>query len=623
MPGTPSARELIGKYLDKAATDAEVAELTRRLREDPEAADAFARACRLDARLSRRFREQRNGEHFRASLEKAERAGPPRRRARRRLAWAAATVAAVAALAVVCWVALVPAYPEPEVTGTIKVREGGPLRRGTLVEAGSEGAALSLGGYCRVAIDPNSAVKISGSPRRERIVLERGRVACDIEPGAGQFAVETEHCTVSVKGTRFAVELLESQGGRPMLGRHVLVKVFAGAVLVAAAGAQEEVKAGQEKLVPGKVVVTAESLAMKVGHRRTYAIAAPDGKPVGKADMAIIGKQAVGANTLYRAAIRFGTQRRPDFWLAVGDDGHAHYDAFGMSLPASKYPLPLKEGMAFEYESSRGKVRARVVRTEAVKVPAGKYACLVVESEDEIGDEKHTRTSWIAPGIGMVKEARTDSTIALARLQRSAAPKPQQGAVALSTFDTDEPLRSPLFARQKWDAWMGEPGRSSDIDIDPFTGGAGGTPFCLRWTYTTIGTWVSTSISPGGGQPADLSKYKGISFYIKGLLGKPCTMTFVAKAAEGEGRALAHIRFPVTQRWQKIIITPDTHPELGKIDLSQVHSIGLTDYAREGAAHNVIWLDEVKLHNDIELLLDEIEAREEARALLERKKTEF
>ena len=622
MPDSPTTRDLIDKYLDKAATDDEVAELTRRLREDPEAADAFARACRQDGWLARRFREQKNGERLRAMLEGAELVRPPRRHGRRRAAWAAAI--AVVAGAALCWVALGSRYPQPEVSGSVRLREGGVLRRGSAVEAGDSGATLTLGGYCHVAIDPNSMVRIAGSPRSERIILKRGRVACNIEPGTGQFAVETGQCTVSVKGTRFAVELLQTQGGQAMVGRHVLVKVFAGAVFVAAAGAQEEVNAGEERLVPGKVVVSAKSLALKVGHRRTYAIATPDGKPVGEADMAIIGKQAVGANTLYRAAIRFGTQRRPDFWLAVGDDGHAHYDAFGMSLPASKYPLPLKEGMAFEYESSRGKVRARVVRTEAVKVPAGKYACLVVESEDEIGDEKHTRTSWIAPGIGMVKEARTDSTIALARLQRSAAPKPQQGAVALSTFDTDEPLRSPLFARQKWEAWMGEPGRSSDIDIDPFTGGANGTPFCLRWTYTTLGTWVSTSIAPGGERPADLSKYAGFSFYVKGLLGKQCTMTIVGKSPEGgKPTGLAHIRFQVTQTWRKIIVTPDTHPELKKVDLTQVYSIGLSDYAKEGAAHNVIWLDEIKLYETAEPLLKEIEAREKILRLLEAEQAEF
>ena len=408
-----------------------------------------------------------------------------------------------------------------------------------------------------------------------------------------------------------------------MLNRHVLVKVFAGAVLVAAAGAQEVVIAGEEKLVPGKVVVTAEDQARPVGDRWTYAVTTPDGKPVGKLDVAIVGRHTVGANTLHRAAVRFGAQRRPDYWFAVGDGGYFHFDAFGATQLGDHFPLPLKEGMAFAYESTQGKVSARVVATEAVEVPAGKFACLVVESKYMVDGEERTRTSWVAPGVGTVKHVRHDVALALASSTPAAEPKPEKGAVALNTFDTGEPLRSPLFGPGRWGGWMGEPGRSSDVDVDPFTGGANGTPFCLRWTYTTIGTWASASISPGGGQPADLSKYKGLSFYVKGLLGRPCTMTIQAKAADGERRAFAHIRFQVTAQWQKVAITSETHPELDDLDLRQVHTIGLSDAAREGAAHNVVWLDEVKLHEDTGPLLEEIEAREKAKALLEHRKTEF
>jgi len=618
MTPKPPDRELIGKYLDRAATDAEAAELTRRLREDPDAADAFARACRRDAWLSTRFREQKDGGYLRPVLKEVERNRRQRHRFWRRVAWAAAAVAAVAT-ALVGRVVLLPSYPAPEAKGEVTVTDGAVRRGATVRTVHNQHTKLVLGGYCKVHVKPNSEIKVAGSPRRERIVLERGRVDCNVTPGKGQFTVETDQCTVSVTGTRFAVELLESQGAQAMLPKQVLVKVFAGAVLVAAAGAQEAVKEGEEKLVPGKVVLTAEGQAMSVGHRNTYAIATPDGQRVTKVNTAVIGKHAVGGNTLYQVAARLRSQRVKDFWLAVGEDGFAYYDAFGVTFPGDHYPLPLKEGMAFEYESTRGKVQARVVRTEAVEVPAGKFACLAIESQLEVEGKKVTWTSWVAPGIGTVKEARANFTMVLAGLQPPVEPKPEKGAVALNTFDTDEPLRSPLFARQRWEAWMGEPGRSSDVDIDPFTGGAEGTPFCLRWTYTTIGTWVSTSISPGGTRPADLSKYAGISFYVKGLLGKPCTMTFVAKAPEGEERAFAHIRFPVTQEWQKIIITPDTHPELGRIDLSRVESIGLSDAAREGAAHNVVWLDEVKLHEDAGLLRDEIEARKKIERVRERR----
>ncbi|MBL7224102.1 MAG: FecR domain-containing protein [Candidatus Brocadiae bacterium] len=614
-------RELIGRFLEGGLADAETTELGRALATDPALAEALARACRVDACLAVHFSIQAQALDMTTAVSGRGTFGQT---ASRRLParWVAAAVVTIAVL--VGWTMSRRPYPGPRVTGRFTDSDGESIRRGTVLRtADAQREALTLGGYCRVDVDPDSVVRVAGSPRRERIVLERGRVACDIEPGAGQFTVETKHCTVSVRGTRFAVELLESQGGHAMLGKHVLVKVFAGAVLVAAAGAQETVNAGEEKLVPGKVVVTAEDQARSVGDRWTYAVTTPDGKPVGKADVAIVGKHTVGSNTLHRAAVRFGTQRRPDYWFAVGDDGYFHFDAFGATLPGDHFPLPLKEGMAFEYESTQGKVSARVVGTEAVEVPAGKFACLAVESKYRVDGEERTRTSWVAPDIGTVKHVRHDVTLALAGLNPVVVLKPEKGAVVLNTFDTDEPLRSPLFARARWGGWMGEPGRSSDVDIDAFTGGANGTPFCLRWTYTTLGTWVSASISPGGERPADLSKYAGISFYIKGLLGKPCTMTIQAKAADGEERAFAHIRFPVTQRWQKIILTHDTHPQLLALDLRKVYSIGLTDAAREGAAHNVIWLDEVKLHEDEQLLIEEINALEKAKLLLEAHKAEF
>ncbi|NQT86357.1 FecR domain-containing protein [bacterium] len=616
MDITERHRELIGRFLEGGLSDAETAELGCALAADPTLADALAQACRVDVCLAEHFSVQAQ------TLDMTSGASEPRAWRGPLVRWAAAAVLAIGALA--GSLLLRRSYPDPQASGDVTVTDG-TLRRGATVRtADDQQVALTLGGYCQVDVNANSVVRVVGAPRDERIILERGRVACDVTPGAGQFAVETEHCTISVKGTRFAVELLENQGGQAMLNKHVLVKVFAGAVLMAAAGAQEVVKEGEEKLVPGKIVVTAEGMAMSVGHRRTYAISTPDGKRVTNVDVAIIGKHTVGGNTLYRAAARFGTRRTGDFVLAVGADGYFHYDNFGMTLPGSKHPLPLEEGMAFEYESTEGKVSARVVGTEAVEVPAGKFACLKIERTREVDGEERTRTSWIAPGIGMVKEARGDSNLALVRFQPTVEPKPEKGTVVLSSFDTDEPLLSPILGRGRWGAHMGEPGRSSDIDIDPFTGGANGTPFCLRWTYTTLGTWVSTSIGPGGGRPADLSKYAGLSFYVKGLLGKPCTMTIVGKSPEGGDRpGLAHIRFQVTQKWQKIIITPDTHPELKKVDLRQVYSIGLSDYAKEGAAHNVIWLDEVKFHEDAQVLKEELQDRQKIMMLLDGKKGEF
>ncbi|MFW6107455.1 MAG: PepSY-like domain-containing protein [bacterium] len=172
--------------------------------------------------------------------------------------------AAVAALAVLSWAlfgpregppearqALPPPYPAPEVQGEITVRRGEGVQRGSVLEARGQGATLALGGYCRVAMEQASVVRLAGQPGDERIVLERGRVVCDVQPGGGTFAVQTALCTVSVKGTRFVVHLYGGEGGEPMSRKHVLVKVLTGVVLLTVGARQEELWAGEQKVVPG------------------------------------------------------------------------------------------------------------------------------------------------------------------------------------------------------------------------------------------------------------------------------------------------------------------------------------------------------------------------------------
>jgi len=357
----------------------------------------------------------------------------------------------------------------------------------------------------------------------------------------------------------------------------------AAALLAGAAGA-------------GEIVVTADGLPLAVGQRWTYAIATPDGQPAGELGVAIIGERTVGGNTVYREAARFGTMRIHDFWVAVGDVGLVFYSSLGAALPEDKCPLPLKEGMTFEYESTKGKVRARVVGTEAVEVPAGKFTCLVIERQREANGQKQTEKEWMAPDAGTVKATGEGFVMTLSRIEAPAEPKPEDGAVAFSTFDTPDPLRSPLFPRGVWNGMGGQPGIGSVADVDPFVGGANGTPFCLRWTYATVGTWASVSLAPGGDpwSPVDLSKYEGVSFYIKGLIERPCSVSMQAKAADGEGNRFIHIPIQVTREWRKVVLRPDTHPQLNEIDTKRVYIVGLGDSSEEGAA-NVIWIDEIKL----------------------------
>ncbi|MFW6161364.1 MAG: hypothetical protein ACODAJ_01265 [Planctomycetota bacterium] len=346
----------------------------------------------------------------------------------------------------------------------------------------------------------------------------------------------------------------------------------------------------------GGLVVTAKDLPMAVGRRMTYSLATPAGQQFAEMRMAVIGRRTVGENTLYREAARFGAIRIPDFWVAVADDGLAVYDSFGAARPVDRHPLPLKKGMTFDYESTRGQVEARVEGPEEVEVPAGKFTCLVIVREREADGRQQTEKEWLAPGAGTVKAAGEGFVMMLTRAEAPAKAQPEADAVPLSTFDTPDPLRSTLFPRAQWNGAAGQPDRSSVVAIDPFTGGADGTPFCLRWTYAAVGTWASASLTPGGDPwtPVDLSKYAGVSFYIKGLFERGCSVSIQARAADGEEKTFVHIPIQVTKQWRKVVLTPQTHPQFNHIDASQVYIVGVGDADEEGAA-NVIWLDEVKL----------------------------
>ena len=363
------------------------------------------------------------------------------------------------------------------------------------------------------------------------------------------------------------------------------------------------VAAGQETLESGDLVMTAKDMPMQVGRRLTYKLASPAGEPFGEFELAFVEKRTVGATMLCRQATRFGAMRVGDQWLSVGDGSFIVTDSFGAALPGNKYPLPLKVGMAFEYESSRGQVSAKVVGTETVQVPAGKFACLAIVREREANGRKIIEKHWVAPGVGIVKISEENFVMTLARDEAPDEPRPEQGAVGLSTFDTQDPLRSPLFPRAVWMALVGESAQSSAVEIDPFVGGANGTPFCLRWTFAKSGTWASLPLYLGGdGQPpVDLSKYKGVSFYIKSLFEQSCQVTIHANTAPANRRATVSIPVQVTKEWQKIALTPATHPHMNVIDPSRTYGLSFDIPENEDAA-NVIWIDEVKL------LLDETKA---------------
>jgi ferric-dicitrate binding protein FerR (iron transport regulator) len=240
--------------VDGDLTERELAELASALDGDPALADVLAQAYRVDACLTAHFGVQAHAPGAASALGRLamgrspEAAGPQRPVLRRRVVWCAA--AAAVALVAILWGLTRSRYPQPRASGSFEVVGGGSVRRGAMLRTEAEPASVSLGGYCRVEIDPGSVVRVGGGPRDERIRLERGRIVCEVVPGSGAFAVETEVCTVAVRGTRFTVEILEPKGGDVMLPKQALVKVFAGLVLVTTAGGSFEARAGEEKRVP-------------------------------------------------------------------------------------------------------------------------------------------------------------------------------------------------------------------------------------------------------------------------------------------------------------------------------------------------------------------------------------
>jgi len=101
-------------------------------------------------------------------------------------------------------------YPPPRADGSFHMQsvtvepvlQEGTLR-GQRITARPGGATLSLGGYCDVALDPETTVIVRGKPKEEVIDLEKGRLLCRIAPDRGEFTVTTPRGALNVLGTEF------------------------------------------------------------------------------------------------------------------------------------------------------------------------------------------------------------------------------------------------------------------------------------------------------------------------------------------------------------------------------------------------------------------------------------
>jgi len=176
------------------------------------------------------------------------------RRARPRWWHGAAAVAAIAAVLVAS--VMFGRYPPPQISGDYTIVDGERLERGSAVVTEDRSAVITLGGYCRIELRPDSALQIKGGKKAEQVLLERGGVECEVDEQVGAFAVETEVGTVSVVGTKFAVRLIEEKGDAAALGARLLVRVLEGEVSVSGDWGTALLRAGEEKLLPDGGMVT-------------------------------------------------------------------------------------------------------------------------------------------------------------------------------------------------------------------------------------------------------------------------------------------------------------------------------------------------------------------------------
>jgi len=172
--------------------------------------------------------------------------------------WHVAAAAAVLLVGLGTWQFLTGGYPRPHASGSYTVADGGAVRRGTTLRTEDQPAALTLGGYAHVEVEPQSVVRLEGARRAEQVFLGRGGVACDVDPKVGAFAVRTDLGSVQSVGTRFSVRILEEKGETEMVEKRLWVSVLAGVVLASGAWGRQALAAGQEKALPEKAPAKGE-----------------------------------------------------------------------------------------------------------------------------------------------------------------------------------------------------------------------------------------------------------------------------------------------------------------------------------------------------------------------------
>jgi len=265
----PSSRDmqLIGKYLDGQPAPEELADLQQRLREAPDAAEAFAAAARMDAWLAGHFREEKGARDVAAVFREVEAGRPaaarqpgaaPRWRSLK--VWAAAAV-----VVLVCgaglWLYLggLPGTSHQVLDGRVMTggAEATVIPQGARIRvADSAPAVIRLTDGSRATLEASSVAVLHGraAGRRQLVELDAGGGTFQVAKAKGDFEVKTPLGRVTALGTEFSVRILAGnergkESDREAGGRRALaVAVASGTVQVEFAGQTHTLQAGDSRV---------------------------------------------------------------------------------------------------------------------------------------------------------------------------------------------------------------------------------------------------------------------------------------------------------------------------------------------------------------------------------------
>lgn len=276
MENPQRTAELIRRYLDGECTDQESAELSQQLRENPQAAESFADAARMDALLTTLLRTERQSSEVlsRLALERPDgedavvaEVPKPTMRRWRRFHWLAIAVVAVSLLVAILYL---PWQNDPggqscevlsgnvlvEGVGKMRIREGSTIR-----VAGKTRAAIRLSDGSHIELEPATRAILHGQSQGRRQVVEllQGGGTFRVEKVPGDFQVATNLGTVTVLGTRFSVWIAPPGNSK---GANANPQSAALAVAVLVGSVQVEVAGKTYVLGSGENRVFAENLKL-------------------------------------------------------------------------------------------------------------------------------------------------------------------------------------------------------------------------------------------------------------------------------------------------------------------------------------------------------------------------